>query len=100
MYLPVKASSRRYCLLKELCQNSLLPTPLVSPPPPPSPGLIHPPTVKTVPGLSGCADQDGKPPTFLDTALAWSQTVPGAGQKPSGHFLMKSNIYIEWKVKI
>ena len=93
MYLPVKASSRRCCLLKGLCQNSPLPTPLVSLPPPP--GLIHPPTVKAVPGLSGCADQDGKPPTFLDTAHAWCWMKT---QVPVFNEIRQ--IYIEWKVNV
>ena len=34
---------------------------------------MHPPTVMAVPGLSSCTDQDVKPPTFLDTGLAWCQ---------------------------
>ena len=48
-------------------------------------GLIHPPTVRAVPGLSSCTDQDVKRPTFLGTGLAW--------WKPSGHVLTKSDRY-------
>ena len=54
---------------------------------------MHPPTVMAVPGLSSCTDQDVKPPTFLDTGLAWSQAVPRARRKPSGHVLKKSDRY-------
>ena len=45
-------------------QNSPLPTPLVLTPGPD-------PTVRAVPGLFSCTDQDGKPPTFLGTGLAY-----------------------------
>ena len=69
--LPVKASS-------EHCWGSVK----IVPPPYPTcfapPGLIHSPSVRAVPGLSSCTDQDGKLPTFLDTALAWSRAGPGA----------------------
>ena len=59
------------------------------------PGLIHLPTVRAVPGLSSCTDQDGKPPTFLDTGLAWSRAAPGARRKPSGQLILtKSDRYI------
>ena len=54
---------------------------------------MHPPTVMAVPELSSCTDQDVKPPTFLDTGLAWSQAAPGARRKPSGHVLKKSDRY-------
>ena len=72
-YSPVKASTEHCCLLKGLCQNSPLPTPLVL-----TPGPDHPPTVRAVPGLSSCTDLDVKPPTFLDNRLAWSRAVPDA----------------------
>ena len=81
-YLPVKASSEHCCLLKGLCQNSPLPTPLVLTPRP-----DPPPPVRAVPGLSSCTDQDSKPSTFLDTPLAWSQA------KPNGKVLTKSDRY-------
>ena len=71
--LPVKASSKHCCLLKRLCQNSPLPTPLVLTPRP------NPPThCWAVPGLSSCTDQDAKPPTFLDTGLAWIRVAKSA----------------------
>ena len=56
--------------------------------------VIHPPTVREVLGLFRCTDQDGKPPTFLDTRLAWSRYAPGTRRKPSGHVLTKSDRYI------
>ena len=86
-YLPVKAFSEHCCLLKGLCQNSSPPHPTFFAPQ----GLIHSPSVRAVPGLSSCTDQDGEPPTFLDTALAWSRAAPGARRKPSGHVWTKSD---------
>ena len=82
-YVPVKASTEHCCLVKGLCQNSPLPTPLFFPP-----GLIHPPTVRAVPGPSSCTDQDGKPRTLLDITLGWSRATPGARRKPSGHIFL------------
>ena len=50
-------------------------------------------SIRAVPGLSSCTDQDVKPPTFLHTGLAWGRAVPGATRKPSGHVLTKSDRY-------
>ena len=69
-----------------VCQSSLPPYPNCFAPP----GLIHSSSVRAVPGLSSCTDQDGKPPTFLDTALAWSRDAPGARRKPRGYVWTKS----------
>ena len=77
-YLPFKASTEHCRLLKGLCQNSPLPTPLVLTPRPDPPS---------------CTDQDGKPPTVLDTGLTWSLAAPGTRRKPSGHVLTKSDRY-------
>ena len=84
--MPVEAFSEHCFLLKGLCQNSPLLIPLVLPL-----GLIHPPTVRAVPGLSSRIDQDGKPPTFFGH---WTGLEPGCAQclaKASGHVLMESD---------
>ena len=70
-----------------LCQSSPPPYPNCFAPP----GLIHSSSVRAVPGLSSCTNQDGKPPTFLDTALAWSRAAPGARRKPRGYVWTKSD---------
>ena len=48
----------------------------------------YPSTVRVVPWLSACADQDGKPSQFLKTKLA-----SGARRKPIGHVLTNSDRY-------
>lgn len=48
----------------------------------------YPSTVRVVPGLSACANQDGKPTQFLKTKLA-----SGARRKPIGHVLTNSDRY-------
>ena len=57
-----KQGSSRETLLhtERVVSNSPLLSPLVlsPPPPPPRPGLVHPLTVRAVPGLSSYADQD------------------------------------------
>ena len=89
---PVKASSKHCSLLKGLCQNNPLLHHWSCPPLPL--GLGHPYTVRTVPRLSACADQDTKPSQFLETALAWSRAAPGVRRKHSGHVLTNSYRYI------
>ena len=69
------------CLLKGLCQNSTLPTPLVL-----TPRSTHP-----VVGCSlGYSALPTKPPSPL---LVWTPDWPGARRKRSGHVLMKSDRY-------
>ena len=89
---PVKASGKHCSLLKGLCQNNPLLHHQFCPPLPL--GLSHPYTVRTVPRLSACADQDAKPSQFLETALAWSRAAPGVRRKHSGHVLTNSYRYI------
>ena len=88
-----------------------------SPPPYPTyfapPGLIHSPSVRAVPRLSSCTDQDGKLPTFLDTALSdgqiynyddgiyqrsWQQQVQS--QIMSGKSVWLFTVASQWKFKI
>ena len=38
---------------------------------------IQPSSNTTQQGIPSCAHQDGKPPTLLDAALAWSRAAPG-----------------------
>ena len=53
------------------------------------------PTHSLVTGLSSCTDQDAKPPTFLDTELAWSRAARQAKIKQaSGQVLSKSDRYM------
>ena len=89
---PVKAFSKHCSLLKGLCQNNPLLHHWFCPPL--SLGLGHPYTVRTVPRLSSCADQDAKLSQFLETALAWSRAAPGVRRKHSGHVLTNSDRYI------
>ena len=54
-----QGSSREKLLHTErVVSDSPLLSPLVLPPSPPRPGLVHPLTVRAVPGLSSYADQD------------------------------------------
>ena len=72
-------------LYKGMCQNSPLPTPLVLPS-----ILSHPSTFRAVPG-STRAVKDAKPSTFLETAVAQSQSAHGTKRKPSDHVLRNSD---------
>ena len=90
MYLPVKASSRCCCLLKGLCQNSPLPTPLVFP--------SLPEAWSTHPLLRQSLGYLALLTKMASLLLFWTLPVPGAGWKPRCRFLMKSDRYIlnEW----
>ena len=92
-YAGGQSKPQKHCsLLKGLCQNNPLLHHWFCPPLPL--GLGHPYTVRTVPRLSACADQDAKPSQFLETALAWSRAAPGVRRKHSGHVLTNSYRYI------
>ena len=90
--LPVKASS-------EHCWGCVKITPSLPYLFCPS-SLIHSPSVRAVPGLSSCTDEDCKLPKSLDTALAWSRAAPGARRNLEATFELNQTDLQLWRRNI